>query len=608
MTEKQTEKRAKQLMDQVLKEYYGRKDWDQRSLWEMLDDAMSDFNDDMTNQIMGSIHNELAGSLSKSIPSVVPSKPQLSDFLYNNSKQVEREVFEILKDTAYTNETAQELAKKLYDGYDAYADEALDVVDDLPKYIQDYLQNPPSHLDDFLENLDKIKTKPYKTAVADIRKAMEAMDQKALEKAMEHALYEKARYYADRIAKTEIQRAKELANGKDIMNDKNIKLVKWQLSSRHKIFDICDYHARLDVGYGAGIYPKGMYPAIPLHPFCMCKVVPYYRKVKKRRFKDPTKRLMDKLTPYQQRAIAGSWDKLDDYYSGTPMIDVFNKARPKYPIRPMKDVLNGVPYVSPRLPPKKVPPPRQKPKPIPNISKRVPPIGGKSVGNKLPDRDLDIAFGYGGKYDHHVKHIRDDAKRLIKSVPPVSKIKKVKKNAYYQQSYYHSSDGSAGLLVTTDKTRTFLHEYGHHIDFTSPKASGNGVWVQASDSKEWLKARKDDMKHLKDMPMFKDKSIFEALEYRWRGSQEVAGMSDIFDSMSLGRFRDKYRMSGHGAKYYNEKRGVNAMYNVQKQQTEVFAQLFEAWANDGLGWQEANKFYPNQVKQFLEEVERIIGK
>lgn len=336
------DKLSKQLMDDVLAEYYATRDVASGvSLGELLDEYLGQYNDDVAEQIETSIYKELSGSFTKSIPSVVPTSVALSDMLYKNKEYVQSQVLDILKDSTKFGETASSVAEKIYDGYDS-GDGVLDVVDKMPKYIQDFIDDPINNAEAFFEQMGDLAGKPYKTAVGDIGKALESLDEEAIAKAMGTLLEEKARYYADRIAKTEIQRAKELANAKDMMNDPDIVYVKWELSQRHTIFDICDYYARLDQGYGAGIYKVGTSPHIPLHPHCMCKMIPHYHKIKKKSIKNPSKKLMDKLSLNQQRQIAGSWDKLDDYYSGTPLIDVFNKARPKYPITSVADVLGDV--------------------------------------------------------------------------------------------------------------------------------------------------------------------------------------------------------------------------------------------------------------------------
>ena len=126
------------------------------------------------------------------------------------------------------------------------------------------------------------------------------------------------------------------------------------------------------------------------------------------------------------------------------------------------------------------------------------------------------------------------------------------------------------------------------------------MFIQTSMNKEFIEARKLDIGHIKTK--LKGQPLFETLSKRWKGKEGMKGMSDIFDSLSLGKFHDKYNMPGHGSRYYNAKSGVRKKHNKSKQQSEIFAQLFEAWASNGESWKEALEFFPNQSK----ELERIM--
>lgn len=338
------EEQAKELLDQVLVVFYAQDEWDQISLGEYIDEALSEYNEEVADQIYDSIGDQLSTDFTKTIPSVVPSDVKLSTLLYSNSALVAPQVTEILKDALDTQSTASDVARIIYDGYDSGVD-VLDVMDELPDYITDFINDPTNAdaVDAFVSNMQNLQTQPLKTATAGILDAISELDEDALAKALEVVLEEKARYYADRIAKTEIQRAFSLANAQDMLNDADIKLVKWQLSSRHKIFDICDMYANMDVGYGKGIYPKGQYPSIPLHPFCMCKVIPHYHNIKKKILKeDPMDKYLSSLSMHDQTSILGSRDKLNDWYNGDSPLDILNNARPKYPLVNVEDVLDDL--------------------------------------------------------------------------------------------------------------------------------------------------------------------------------------------------------------------------------------------------------------------------
>jgi hypothetical protein len=209
-----------------------------------------------------------------------------------------------------------------------------------------------------------------------------------------------------------------------------------------------------------------------------------------------------------------------------------------------------------------------------------------------------------------VVDISDDAKRVIDRLPKPLEIKS--KGALKGGSYYvrgkNLSDGKIGTLVvnkTKDPRMIFLHEYGHHIDFVLSGKHGQSVTdSQTSMRKAFLDARVQDAAHLKQV--FAGKNILAELAKKVAGNNALSGFSDIVDSMSFGVFYDKYKMVGHGAKYYNRKRisGKTAAQvreiNKSLQQTETFAQMYQAWADDGEAWEEMQKFFPNQSKVFAE--------
>ncbi len=578
-----TEQRASDLVDAILNTYNNSDITDKRAVGVMIDEALEFFDQDMAEAVYNDVLDRYSSGMgiTKTIPKAVPSYVDLSDLMYNNSGALGRSVAQILKHDKYAQSTAQEISKLIYDGYGAPS--IMDVFDKgkLPEYVHDFMDS--GDFKDFYDQMRKIKTRPYQIALEDI---MDAWDKQVLElqeRAIKELMEEKARYYADRIAKTEIQRAKTLGQGQDMLGDKNIKLVKWQLSSRHKIFDICDYYNRLDVGYGAGIFPKAQYPAIPLHPFCMCKVVPYYHAIKKRRVKDPTKDLFDQLTYEQQRAIAGSHDKLSDWYSGTPLIDILNKARPKYPITPMAQALKDM---------TKIPP----------ITLVIPPI---DTPDDFKIRDTSpnaVAFGYpDGIYDDLVIDIREDAKKIINKYPDPKKITPFGLDAhgsYYKPDLYKQPDGTLGTLVLRDGTdaRVFLHEYGHHLDIATVSGAGEGWYIPQSTELGFLNARKADIAHLKSL-FGHPQDMMLHLSKQWSGYEKFRGASDMLDSITAGKFHDVYGMAGHGKTYFKTQGA---------RQAESFANLFQGWSQQGRVWKNIEKYFPNQAREFEKLMEELL--
>ena len=207
----------------------------------------------------------------------------------------------------------------------------LDLNQELPKYL---LENR-----DAKRQIKKLKSKMLKQSYNKVLKEMSDINSKAFKKAMHSALQEKARYYATRIATTEASRSRNLSRAKEYLDDKEVKLVKFTMSSEHSIVDICNYYASLDVGYGAGVVPKELMRVLPLHPHCHCRYHAEYRDIKRKTIKNPVDDTMNKFSDYEKRQILGSHDKLQDFKNGAGIESIFNRVRPKYPIAKHGDVL-----------------------------------------------------------------------------------------------------------------------------------------------------------------------------------------------------------------------------------------------------------------------------
>lgn len=125
---------------------------------------------------------------------------------------------------------------------------------------------------------DGAPTQRLKKAYQAVIAATEKGSAVAVDKALNNAVVSKARYNADRVARTEIAKAYEQKVLHSIAEDEDAIAYRWELSSRHKIYDICDFHSGADMfGLGAGTYPIGKGPRYPAHPHCSCVLSPAYR-------------------------------------------------------------------------------------------------------------------------------------------------------------------------------------------------------------------------------------------------------------------------------------------------------------------------------------------
>ena len=322
---------AKQLYKIVMNEYNNRDEWDKRSLSMMLDEHLKEFN----KKAQKLIEDEIYSNLNKDyfptgeVPLVADSV-LLSSMLYSNAKGVNKKVAAILNESFKAKRTIKDTAMRIYDGYNSNVDN-LDVKKGLPKYL---LEDR-----DAMRQIDKLTNKRLKETYKKVYEKLQSLDSKALDKAMWVALQEKSRYYANRIAQTEGARSRNLSRAVEYMEDDEVEYVQFKMSSAHKIVDICNYYASLDVGYGVGIVKKESMRVLPLHPHCHCRYIGYYKKIQKTNIKNPQKNTMDKFSKFEQKSIVGSRDKLREFQQGAEIEGLFNRVRPKYPITKYSDVL-----------------------------------------------------------------------------------------------------------------------------------------------------------------------------------------------------------------------------------------------------------------------------
>lgn len=215
----------------------------------------------------------------------------LSEKLHGVGVKMRGAIVSTLQEQMRRNKTWTEAARALYDGY---GDDGQNVYNggkdiisrqDLPKYLQKVREATGNDLQALAEqrqaidNINRLAKNgaPNKALQAAYNKLLEAVqkgNEKAIEKAVEVAVNEKSRYVAERITRTEMARAWADGFIAKMKKDADIVAVKFKLSSRHPVFDICDMYAKADMyGLGAGIYPKDKLPPLPVHPHCLCRYV-----------------------------------------------------------------------------------------------------------------------------------------------------------------------------------------------------------------------------------------------------------------------------------------------------------------------------------------------
>ena len=333
--QKEIEKQARSLYDRVINRYYNRSKWDHRSLGEMIDEELLQFNYAVSPLIESAVYDVLDKNFTtKTLPKVVPTKAKLSEMLYRNAKQVAGYVKRLFLDHGKSRDAVINVARKIYDGYGFRSKDMIDARKDLPEYLKRYFSRTPNKKS-IERQIARLKTKPLRIAYQKLVEVADGTNKKALENAVKVALEEKSRYYANRIAVTESQRSKNFARAKEYLDDDEIEFVRYRMSSKHPMMDICDYYANLDVGYGKGIVPKEQMIHLPLHQHCMCRYDPYYRQIDK---KNPVK-WIEKQPEHVQRQVLGGYEQWKRWKEGASVESVFNMTRPKYPIRQYVDVL-----------------------------------------------------------------------------------------------------------------------------------------------------------------------------------------------------------------------------------------------------------------------------
>ena len=172
--------------------------------------------------------------------------------------------------------------------FDGYRQGGIIPVQDVPKYLAEttaIARRASIPRDEILKMLKPIRRQIEKGTTAGMRAAysqlvdaLEDQNEKALNKAIYAATQERTRYFADRIARTEMARAYQ--DGFLLKWDNNDDCVayQWKLSGRHPRYDICDLYAKANLyGMGPGIFPKDKVPRLPAHPHCMCFLKPVIR-------------------------------------------------------------------------------------------------------------------------------------------------------------------------------------------------------------------------------------------------------------------------------------------------------------------------------------------
>ena len=273
-----------------------------------------------------------------------PDKLTLSERTTRGGLLVRALVAQAIKKQLRKSTTYRQTALTIFDGYQKGG---LIPTQDLPNFLQDIVaagRRADIPRADLLRMLKPVKKEIAKRTTAGMRaaytqlvRAVEAQNEKALENAIYVATQERTRYFAERIARTEMARAYHDGFLARWDADENCIAYQWRLSGRHPVYDICDLYAKANLyGLGAGIFPKGKVPLIPAHPNCMCFLKPVIRgmldnETPHERIEEGGKEYLASVNPHQRQMLLGihgekavmegkvSWTELARGYSGAKL-------------------------------------------------------------------------------------------------------------------------------------------------------------------------------------------------------------------------------------------------------------------------------------------------
>ena len=325
------------------------------------------------SQIEGDMAAVLAVALTKVVGEAVSSADalalnvgpmRLSPRLYAESAQVSEVVSGIVTRHLGGFADSRRLALELFEGY-AFrtpSDEPLQFKatnERLPRYLRDLLRTEPGIERALASKVAAIQVQGLKTealrasytellqAIAD---AESGIGKAGLRKRLEIAWFERMRYFAQRIAQTEIHRAymKRLAD--DLMADADVQFVQVRRAPGTQDPCICTlYTGRDRYGLGPGVYPKAKAPLPPYHPYCRCVVSPRLdltgRAVPTDEDVAKDVSFLRRLDPSVSARIVGSKAKLGAVLDGSRTADAIQEASagPGYRVRLVGEAPQSVP-------------------------------------------------------------------------------------------------------------------------------------------------------------------------------------------------------------------------------------------------------------------------
>lgn len=297
-----------------------------------VEDALKKLNDERTALIVKGFEAIMGAAIAgEYVKNLKIGGLTLSKKLYQNKEDVSRLAQKIINDALKERKTLQQIARKLYDGYD-FQDDPLKIAPKIPKYLREDIMKASTR------RARKLKTPALRAAYV---KLIEDAQKKEVSKQLRAVVYEKGRYYANRIAQTELFRAHSEAVARKMMQDEKLEVVRIDMSSTHRIVDICDYHSGTNqYGLGKGCYPKELAPIPPFHPFCRCKLSPVYTKSAKnaRYDKNAGVKFIERLPESKRRSVLGNESRVNYFMKKKPDLVAMLDKKKEYKTKRLGEI------------------------------------------------------------------------------------------------------------------------------------------------------------------------------------------------------------------------------------------------------------------------------
>lgn len=211
---------------------------------------------------------------------------RLSTRLY--AEAVAAEVQQIVQEHARGMQDARALALQMFEGYAFRRPDEEPLRFNpreprLPRYLRDLVRDGEmaTEFDRAFARMqvDGLTTQALRAAYSQLLDALDGIaagkGTEVLQRRLDVAFFERMRYFATRIARTELHRAYAEREARLIMEDTDVEFVQIRRGSGSRVPCICALMAGRDrFGLGPGVYPKAVAPLPPYHPFCQCVVSP----------------------------------------------------------------------------------------------------------------------------------------------------------------------------------------------------------------------------------------------------------------------------------------------------------------------------------------------